>query len=289
MPRDTSQSGRTGGASSSGTTWTNGTQVGGGGGGGGSPYMNNGTFTGRYEGNFGPSRQLGLTTGRTIYGNTAFGPSGGRAVGYATKDNYGTMGPGNANYSNFRTRDGRTAFGNVGGMQFNAPNARAAAGYANAMNRAMEAPRPQAVPAGVSAPRPVAGIMGRPAFGPPPALPPQVTGIMGRPAFGPPPAQQWSMLHTPYIGTDEMGRAVGGTAADYRSYSQAWGNDPKMNAYSNTVPFSNSYYNNPTLGTPGMYGGLGNYAPSGGGSNFWNGGLGGNGARPSRSFSGISN
>lgn len=45
-----------------------------------------------------------LTTGTTWHGNTAFGPSGGKATGYATKDSKG-------DYSNFRDTSGRSMGG----------------------------------------------------------------------------------------------------------------------------------------------------------------------------------
>lgn len=60
---------------------------------------------------------LGLTTGKTIYGNTAFGPAGGMAQGYATmgahgaaNPNYG-MQPTIQNYGNFRNLNGSPMFG----------------------------------------------------------------------------------------------------------------------------------------------------------------------------------
>jgi hypothetical protein len=56
---------------------------------------------------------LGIKTGNTIYGNTAFGPAGGRAVGYATMTpgrNFG-MGPSINTYSNFRTPTGGAMIG----------------------------------------------------------------------------------------------------------------------------------------------------------------------------------
>jgi hypothetical protein len=48
-----------------------------------------------------------LTTGKTWSGNTAFGPSGGTATGYATRDSSG-------NYSNFVGTDGKALSGYSG-------------------------------------------------------------------------------------------------------------------------------------------------------------------------------
>ena len=91
----------------------------GGGGGGGSNGGNGGggyvgaagTNQGAWNGN-GPS--LGLTTGNTIYGNTAFGPAGGMATGYATRDAQSLaaagMAPTLGQYGQFRNLNGGAMF-----------------------------------------------------------------------------------------------------------------------------------------------------------------------------------
>ena len=54
---------------------------------------------------------LGIQTGSTIYGNTAFGPAGGRAVGYATRTGpISGTGPSMGVFSNFRTPTGAAMF-----------------------------------------------------------------------------------------------------------------------------------------------------------------------------------
>ena len=69
------------------------------------------------------SNGLGLTTGSTIHGNTAFGPAGGMAQGYATNSRVGSgMGPSMGTFSNFRNLDGSAMFG--GGLQNRAVAAR---------------------------------------------------------------------------------------------------------------------------------------------------------------------
>lgn len=59
----------------------------------------------------------GITTGNTIYGNTAYGPSGGMATGYATRTGgMSGMGPSVGTYSNFRNLDGSAAIPGAGNM-----------------------------------------------------------------------------------------------------------------------------------------------------------------------------
>lgn len=78
----------------------------GGGGGGG---VSTGKTTGGGNGGLGGlAKGLGITTGKTIFGNTAFGPAGGMAQGYATAQLGGGAGmkPTINTYSNFRNLDG---------------------------------------------------------------------------------------------------------------------------------------------------------------------------------------
>lgn len=66
---------------------------------------------------------LGIQTGSTIYGNTAFGPAGGKAVGYATRTGpISGMGPSVGTFSNFRTPSGAPMVG--GALQNRAVTAR---------------------------------------------------------------------------------------------------------------------------------------------------------------------
>lgn len=91
----------------------------------------------------------GITTGNTIYGNTAFGPSGGMATGYAMASGLPGVayGPSTAQYSNFRNLDGTPMFGGMAGSRsFSAPNATQAyaqlQSYINSIMAARQA-RPQ--------------------------------------------------------------------------------------------------------------------------------------------------
>ena len=83
-----------------------------------------GGFSGGVGGNRSSnSGNTGLKTGSTIYGNTAFGPAGGRAVGYATRSGpINGMGPSVGTFSNFRTPAGAPMVG--GALQNRAVTAR---------------------------------------------------------------------------------------------------------------------------------------------------------------------
>lgn len=80
----------------------------------------------------------GLSTGSRWYGNTAYGPAGGGAVGYATARDggggysLGGMGPSMRQYSNFRNPDGTPTFTNASGP-VTARNAGQAAGILSAL------------------------------------------------------------------------------------------------------------------------------------------------------------
>lgn len=106
----------------------------------------------------GPGPGLGLTTGKTIHGNTAFGPAGGMATGYATRSNAPNVSGGSADFgrpgsitggtfSNFRNTDGSAMFG--GGLQnqgVRANNALQALGMLRAMQAGMLRPTPAGGP-----------------------------------------------------------------------------------------------------------------------------------------------
>jgi hypothetical protein len=106
---------------------------------------------------------LGLTTGTTWQGNTAFGPAGGMATGYATRSpmtgrvdtgsstfaapNTRGGGVGAGTYSNFRTPDGSAMFGgSLQGQGVMAGNAIQALGMLRAMQAAQARPQPAGGP-----------------------------------------------------------------------------------------------------------------------------------------------
>lgn len=113
--------------------------------------------------NGGAGSQTGLSTGKDWYGNTAFGRSGGRATGYATRDARSLakagMGPTMGAFGQFKTMQGQPMFGGLlGDDTFTAPNATAA--YAQAYERWRQMTAPQVT-------QPVARPTGRPAIGQP--------------------------------------------------------------------------------------------------------------------------
>lgn len=87
---------------------------------------------------------LGITTGKTWHGNTAFGPAGGMATGYATNSRLGSgMGPSVGSFSNFRNLDGSAMIG--GGLQnraIAARNPQQALGMLRALQGAQGSQRP---------------------------------------------------------------------------------------------------------------------------------------------------
>ena len=106
-----------------------------GGGGGG---VSSGKTTSKSSSGGGKGGSLGVTTGKTIYGNTAFGPAGGNATGYATRTgNISGTGPSMTTFSNFRTPSGGAMFsGRAGNTPVTARNAQQAAGMLSAMQAA---------------------------------------------------------------------------------------------------------------------------------------------------------
>lgn len=132
MPKDDTRYGPSrdgGGGNSSRGTGSGGNASRGGGGG----NWNQNTNAARNQvagprGQGGPPAGTGLTTGKTVYGNTAYGPAGGNATGYATMSrpgaNYG-VGPSTATYSNYRNLDGSQRF--AGNPSVTANNAGAGA------------------------------------------------------------------------------------------------------------------------------------------------------------------
>ena len=88
-----------------------------GGGNGGGNYGNGGGVNGGYN------NQTGLSTGKDIYGNTAFGNSGQMATGYAMRDPMSMMmagmGPTSGSYRQFNNLDGTPMFnGSLGNQSF---------------------------------------------------------------------------------------------------------------------------------------------------------------------------
>lgn len=104
---------------------------------------NSGYNSARSGGNI-SSNGLGLRTGSTIHGNTAFGPAGGMSQGYATNSRLGSgMGPSVGSFSNFRNLDGSAMIG--GGLQnraIAARNPQQALGMLQALQAAQASRRP---------------------------------------------------------------------------------------------------------------------------------------------------
>ena len=105
-----------------------------------------GGYNGARSGGNLSSNGLGIRTGSTIRGNTAFGPAGGMAQGYATNSRLGSgMGPSIGSFSNFRNTDGSAMFG--GGLQnraIAAKNPQQALGMLQALKAAQGSQRPSA-------------------------------------------------------------------------------------------------------------------------------------------------
>lgn len=109
---------------------------------------------GTNDGNWKGSGNTGLTTGTTIRGNTAYGPAGGMAQGYATRDQQSLakagMGPTMGTYSNFMDANGNPMFaGALGGQGFQGMNAQQAQHNAMAAYLGMglgQAPQPASRP-----------------------------------------------------------------------------------------------------------------------------------------------
>lgn len=146
--------------------------VGNGMGGGYTGNSGGGGGMGGYTGNTGGG--TGLTTGTTIYGNTAFGPAGGLANGYATMSqasmnnpNFG-MRPMNEMYSDYRNLNGTPAFNgmNPGGGWAYANNAQA--GYNHLANLQQQAMHMGSLSGANTVVSPYSGMVSLP----PPSLPP---------------------------------------------------------------------------------------------------------------------
>lgn len=111
--------------------------------------------------------RLGLKTGTTWHGNTAFGQPGQMAAGYTTMSNQGSgfgMRPTMENYSNYRNLDGSPMFPGAGGS-VQAPNAFVGAAM---MQQQMRPPAgPQPVGGGIPGDPGTVGIPGTPVIGEP--------------------------------------------------------------------------------------------------------------------------
>ena len=132
-----SRSGGPGGGAGQGGGGNGGGSGGNSGGGGGNGGGSGGGFTNNQGAWNGNGKSLGLTTGKTWHGNTAFGPSGGDATGYATRDykslsNAG-MGPSMGAYSHFKDMNGNDMFGGspIQDQSFNAMSGNKAYNSAN--------------------------------------------------------------------------------------------------------------------------------------------------------------
>lgn len=182
----------------------------------------------------------GLTTGNTWYGNTAYGPSGGTASGYATRTGAFGMGPSLSQFSNFRTLSGAPVYG--GGVQNQTVTARNATQARSIMDRlaaafANRAAGTATARAPAVASRFVPGLLG--------AVAPAPITISSLPPLSPALAS-----YRPYLGAWNGGINLMNRIIGYPDYLR-----PERYG-----AFSNSYYDNPQLGTPGLGTGLGNYS-----------------------------
>ncbi len=129
----------------------------------------------------------GLTTGNTIYGNTAFGNSGGMAQGYATVDNgyANTVGPGTGSFTGFRYTDGTPMFAGtpMANRSYTGATAQEAMAKALAAYRAYTGLHPPTTGGGLLS---GTGPTPAPVAAPPPAYrPPGVTPLGNRPPVRP--------------------------------------------------------------------------------------------------------
>jgi hypothetical protein len=88
------------------------------------------------------STGLGITTGKTMYGNTAYGPAGGKATGYATATT--DKSTGKTTYSNYRTPEGGKANVSYAGS----------GGAGNTVSKATKNSKQNITPAGVTYKKP---------------------------------------------------------------------------------------------------------------------------------------
>lgn len=221
----------------------------GGGNGGGGAGRNGGatssTGGGGGGGIKGGGNNTGLTTGTNIYGNTAFGPAGGEAMGYATRDPFSLgqagMAPTFGTYGNFRNPNGSAMFGGpLGGF---------GGGY-NAMQGYQHA-------------KDMWGRMQGQDYGP---------GAVQSGPMGPPPMQNTVMPTSLPFMNPSLPSIPGGMFADRfqgQNYLNQW-NKPQGN------PVGANYQNNATYHSPsaggGMIGPPGTYADMkgrGGGGGGW--------------------
>ena len=276
MPRDTSNSGRTGmgGSMSGGSGWGgsggSGSGAGGGGGGWGSNLRGADGMTASQRAQTRDSR-LGLQTGNTWHGNTAFGRPGQQAYGFATSSNQGaTFGqrPTMQTFSNFRRPDGSAMFPGAGGS-VQAPNA-----FAGAAMMQQQMMRPQA--------RPQPGGP-QPAGAPPPGQPltphpfpgltkPMLPGFFGGGvapyqynSMGPWPGQSAipnnPPVYTPAIGVNNIQSGDSWLNNGYGAYGWNMSTDPAQGVG------SQHSYSPPSSGNGFVGGGIGGGGGGGWGSN----------------------
>lgn len=197
---DGSNSGGNGSFGSGGGSTAQGGQGGQGGSGSGGSYNSNSStppgLTTGYVGSAGTNKgawsgdgqYLGLSTGPKIYGNAAYGPSGGSAIAHATISPASLaamgMGPTYETYSNFRTPTGQSMFSNIGGQSFTAPNFGSAMQQASIANQRMMAGTQR--PGATSAPPPPVA--------PPPTPRPAVQRIQGWLPSWPGTGQWWGNM-----------------------------------------------------------------------------------------------
>lgn len=179
-----------------------------------------------------PPAGTGLTTGKTVYGNTAYGPAGGNATGYATMSrpgaNYG-MGPSTATYSNYRNLDGSQRF--AGNPSVTANNAGAGANQIAARQPAM-----------APAIKPTGGLLD----------PAESTSVAYGAWYAPPGYYYGNYSENPTDYSANRGPS--------ENYPNAFGpRSQKTSSRYNSVAFGSSLYGNPVIGTPGLASGLNKY------------------------------
>lgn len=233
------------------------------------------------RGGAGAGPGLGLTVGKTMYGNTAYGPAGGKATGYAsvspnspntgTGNNRNTSGAGYGNpgagggfaqnnYSNFRSPNGSAMFGS-------GPGAPGGSGvYANGGMRAAEIAKQLAA---MARPAP-ARAPGRATTRPSVPVKPRLPGVPRFPGFKPYPDDAmvsgwisgpnfWNQKSYPPGSepiTDNMVPGYGTQAPQHPHFGVKAGRDPNWDA---RVPSDPNFGGN----RPGV-----NYAGPNGGNNF---------------------
>jgi hypothetical protein len=229
--------------------------------------------------NGGIGSRTGMTTGKDWYGNTAFGPAGGRVQAFGMRDarslGRAGMGPTVGSFGNFRTPSGQAMFGNspVQGQSFRGMN------MGQALSQANRAQARQASVPGLLGGSPVASGAPASAVEQEMALP-EYTPVPGPwtpqdpmavyTTLTPPPLNPLVDVQPGLPPLDEMD-VPGVPAPPTAPTSQYWGvrnarpsaitnaiSAPDRNYRNNQTVSNYSYANDPSLGTS-PWGGLGRY------------------------------